>query len=364
MPNASLRNREHRVPSDLPPPPVVVFDNSLPLDLYYLVTVGTTPGDERGERCCETLGGAMQALQLDPELTGPGVGYETVHVSLEPLTTEETSRIWALFPTANYRTSIAYLATPGLDRSEVAGNGRRAGGEGQPRRGRPRHIRGDVTMARRFEVRLPLERAYTREAKLAVELLDAVTLERVSQGVEVTTDGLSSKPKINSGGLFVWVNEDVTQLVTLSIKPHTLPFEAVEIPGAQVTRPLHRVELQPLASYPFAPGFTAIRGSLYESRPPAGATPVPIAGATIRLEWLDDDGATWRPWHAPALTNAAGDFTAILRLARGQQPRLDAVGKMTVQLFARRANGQQKQSTFQLTLGRVADETYAWDELL
>ncbi len=113
MPNPSLRNREHRVTSDLlpPAPAVVSFNNSLPLDLYYLVTVGTTPGDDE-EALLETLGGAMQALQLDPELTGPDVGYETVHVSLEPLTTEETSRIWALFPTANYRTSIAYLASP------------------------------------------------------------------------------------------------------------------------------------------------------------------------------------------------------------------------------------------------------------
>jgi hypothetical protein len=111
MPNASLRNREHRVPSDVPPPPVVVFGNSLPLDLHYLVTVGKTPGGDE-EALLETLGAAMQALQLDPQLTGPGVGYETVHVSLDPLTTEETSRIWALFPTANYRTSIAYLASP------------------------------------------------------------------------------------------------------------------------------------------------------------------------------------------------------------------------------------------------------------
>ena len=35
-----------------------------------------------------------------------------MHVSLDPLTTEESSRIWALFPTANYRTSVAYIATP------------------------------------------------------------------------------------------------------------------------------------------------------------------------------------------------------------------------------------------------------------
>jgi hypothetical protein len=111
VPNASLRNREHRVPSGNPPPPVLVFNNSLPLDLNYLVTVGTRPGLSE-EPLLRVLGFAMQSLQLDPELTGPAVGFEAVHVSLEPLTTEETSRIWALFPTANYRTSIAYIATP------------------------------------------------------------------------------------------------------------------------------------------------------------------------------------------------------------------------------------------------------------
>jgi hypothetical protein len=111
MPNPSLRNREHRVPSNLPPPPVTVFRNALPLDLHYLLTVGKTPGDNE-EFLLKTLGAAMQALQFDAELTGPEAGFEAVHLSLDPLSTDETSRIWALFPTANYRTSIAYLAAP------------------------------------------------------------------------------------------------------------------------------------------------------------------------------------------------------------------------------------------------------------
>jgi uncharacterized protein DUF4255 len=111
IPNAVLRNREHRVPSSVAPPAVQVFQNSLPLDLYFLVTVGTIPGSSE-ETLLKALGFAMQELQLDPELTGSTVNHQTVHISLEPLTTEEVSRIWALFPTANYRTSIAYLATP------------------------------------------------------------------------------------------------------------------------------------------------------------------------------------------------------------------------------------------------------------
>jgi len=111
VPNAALRNTEHRVPSPLPPPPVQVFRSSLPLDLYFLVTVGTKSGDSE-ETLLQALGFAMQLLQGEPDLFGPAVDQETVHVTLEPLTTDEVSRIWALFPTASYRTSVAYLATP------------------------------------------------------------------------------------------------------------------------------------------------------------------------------------------------------------------------------------------------------------
>lgn len=111
IPSATLRNREHRVPSSTPPPPVLVFRNALPLDLYFLVTVGTTPGSSE-ETPLHWLGVAIQALQAEPDVTGPDVNHEAVHITLEPLTTEEASRIWALFPNANYRTSVAYLATP------------------------------------------------------------------------------------------------------------------------------------------------------------------------------------------------------------------------------------------------------------
>ena len=110
-PHASLRNDDHRVVSASAASHVDVFRNSLPLNLYFLVTVGTLPGSSE-ETLLGALGYAMQALQADPELTGPSLDHEAVHLSLESLGTEEISRIWALFPTANYRTSIAYLATP------------------------------------------------------------------------------------------------------------------------------------------------------------------------------------------------------------------------------------------------------------
>jgi hypothetical protein len=111
IPSPSLRNREHRVPASTPPPAVNVYKNALPLDLYYLVTVGTTQGSSE-EMPLHWLGVAIQAIQAAPDVTGAAVNHEAVHVTVEPLTTEKASRIWALFPNANYRTSFAYLATP------------------------------------------------------------------------------------------------------------------------------------------------------------------------------------------------------------------------------------------------------------
>jgi hypothetical protein len=218
-------------------------------------------------------------------------------------------------------------------------------------------------MSRPFDVRLPLEHAYRREAMLAVELLDSVTLERVSRGIEVTAVGLTAKPVVNFGGLFVWLKEPTTNFQKLTIDPGSRPFEGVEIPAAQVRRPLHTEELKPLANYPFTPGITAIRGSLYEKKVPLGTAPEPIPGATIRLEWLREDGVTWAPSPRVAVTNTGGDFTSIVRLAPLEVPALDAQGKMSIRLFAKRAAGAEKHQQFQLPQGRVADEIYAWDEL-
>ena len=120
VPNASLRNTEHRVPSPTSPPPYIVYRDALPLDVYYLISVGSRPGLSE-EPLLRVLGFAIQALQTTPELPGTTVTAGGMHVSLEPdvvrvtfepLGTDEISRIWALFPTANYRTSVAYVASP------------------------------------------------------------------------------------------------------------------------------------------------------------------------------------------------------------------------------------------------------------
>ena len=109
--NADLRNAEHRVPGNTPADPPIVYRGSLPLDLYYLLTVGTatTAGEPES---LGVLGRALQILSAAPEFSGASLRGETVRVSLETMSSEEMSRIWTLFPTANYRTSVVYLATP------------------------------------------------------------------------------------------------------------------------------------------------------------------------------------------------------------------------------------------------------------
>jgi hypothetical protein len=114
--NSDLRSREHVVqpPGDEPP---VLYTNGLPLDLYYLLTVGKAAGGLEG---LGVLGYVMQALNDDPVLVGVPVRGEVVRLTVDLIGSEEMSRIWTLFPTANYRTSVVYLASPvWIDPAEV-----------------------------------------------------------------------------------------------------------------------------------------------------------------------------------------------------------------------------------------------------
>jgi len=109
--NADLRSSEHVVPASSSSVPPTIYRDSLPLDLYFLLTVSTKgAADELGD--LSLLGQAMQALNDSPVLAGSAVHSEVTRVTLDPVGSEEMSRIWALFPTVNYRTSVVYLVTP------------------------------------------------------------------------------------------------------------------------------------------------------------------------------------------------------------------------------------------------------------
>ena len=225
-------------------------------------------------------------------------------------------------------------------------------------------------MSRPFEVKLPLEDAFRRQSLFAIELLDGVTLERVSQGVKVTAEGLQGKPVVNGSGVFVWLQEDIAPLSKVTIDPGTLPFEKVELEPSDLTlppnpRPLTTIELSPRVDYAFAPGVTGLRGTLIEEQV---VPPVPVQNAEVSLRWLDDDDVTWHDAPTISHTNSRGDFVSIVRFAPAEKPNLDN-GSVTVRLRVRRNGNERSSADFKLLQGRVTDPstlnplTFAWDEL-
>jgi hypothetical protein len=120
-------------------------------------------------------------------------------------------------------------------------------------------------MSRPFPI-YPPETGYQRNVLFAVEVLDGVTLQRLSDGVTVKASGLTHGPTTNSSGLFVWLKEDPTALQSLSVDPGVLPFEIAQLPASQVQMPLSRIELSPTCAYPFATGMTGLCGWLIEQR--------------------------------------------------------------------------------------------------
>lgn len=218
------------------------------------------------------------------------------------------------------------------------------------------------------------EDSYRRRVLFAIELLDAVTLSRVSQGLEVVADGLLGKPIVNASGSFVWLNEDIGPLQKITIDPGVLPYEAVEYPGSKVKErvttetkaPMITIELQPRVDYAFAPGVTGLRGTLIEKRVHPSA---PVGNAAVRLQWLDDEHQ-WRTAPTTSHTdNRRGDFVSVLRLAPTEVPFVEK-GEVTVRLRASRNGGTERRSDdLKLSQGRITDPstlnplTFAWDEL-
>jgi hypothetical protein len=116
--NPDLRNAERQPPTRQAvndpagvetPDPVT---GALPLDLHYVLTVSPQTSSDTELNGLFYLGQAIQALNDQPILVGPEVGGEIVRVSLDSVSNEEMSRVWSLFPTVNYRTSVVFLATP------------------------------------------------------------------------------------------------------------------------------------------------------------------------------------------------------------------------------------------------------------
>ena len=229
-------------------------------------------------------------------------------------------------------------------------------------------------MNRPFEVYESQDNFVLRRVLFAVELLDAVTLERVSQGLkEVKAHGLQRKPIVNASGLFVWLDEDVEPLQKISIDPGMLPYEVternrdqlnLEHDSAQGKWPLTSIELPPRVDYLFDVGITGLRGTLIEDR----YRSEPVLDAEVYLRWLDQDGI-WRDAPTKSHTTArGGDFVTILRFAPADEPPPD-VSNLTVRLRVRRGDDERGSADLKVLQGRVANPStpnqfvFAWDEL-
>ena len=108
--NPDLRNAGHLAP---PKGAVagVFYEDSIPFDLHFVLSASPSRRGQDIEGLA-MLGAAVQALFGTPDLTAAGFPEETMRLSLESVATDELGRIWSLFPTINYRTSILFLATP------------------------------------------------------------------------------------------------------------------------------------------------------------------------------------------------------------------------------------------------------------
>jgi hypothetical protein len=108
------RNELRTILTGDPAQPVRTFEGALPLEVHFLITIGQPPAPA-GPTLLEgyrLMGFAMRALQRDPFLMDPTLRGDTVRLALEPVNSDEMNRIWALFPTTDYRLSVAYLASP------------------------------------------------------------------------------------------------------------------------------------------------------------------------------------------------------------------------------------------------------------
>jgi len=118
-PVAELRN-ELEIPGnsiDSKPP-------SLPLNLYYLLTAFSPPQDPT-TRSLEShllLGQAMRVFFDNGHLSGSVLRGdlprdEELRLTLQPMSNEDLTRIWSVFPETALEPSVSYLVTPARVRS-------------------------------------------------------------------------------------------------------------------------------------------------------------------------------------------------------------------------------------------------------
>lgn len=124
VPNADLRNEPDLAALRAPPDDPTAANDPIPFDLRYLITAFRPASADSDSSPIELLilGAIIRAVHATPVLTGARLPDQTVRLTPDPISMEEISRVWGLFPETSYRTSIVYLATPVfVDTALIAG---------------------------------------------------------------------------------------------------------------------------------------------------------------------------------------------------------------------------------------------------
>ena len=115
--NPSLKNEPPR--PDPNNPHGALLRSPLTLDLYYLLTAyGNNDPLEREERAHEVLSVALRVLYDSGVIKGSQIALplrnqiDELRLSLIPITIEDMTRIWSVFPNQAYRPSVSFLVTP------------------------------------------------------------------------------------------------------------------------------------------------------------------------------------------------------------------------------------------------------------
>ena len=120
--NAFLKNPDRRMvpPSNGDGVPILVR-TPLTLDLHYMLTAYPPAGDNPTVQEVEAhkhLSRAMRVLYENGILAGSQLrgglqGSDVkLRVTMNPITMEDITRIWSVYPDVPYRTSVAYLVSP------------------------------------------------------------------------------------------------------------------------------------------------------------------------------------------------------------------------------------------------------------
>ena len=119
--NAYLKNEDHQMLATNNEGKLIEIQSPLTVDLYYLLTAHSGSGFNLLE-AHRALSRAMRVFYDNSILRGsllraedPNTGLtddSVLRVTLNPITMEDMTRIWSVFPDTPYEISVTYLVTP------------------------------------------------------------------------------------------------------------------------------------------------------------------------------------------------------------------------------------------------------------